>query len=387
MATLIQTPNSSMFSGYEYDDVAWILTLNLKNGKSYEYLDFGPEDFDEFVAAKSLGTHYNTKIKGKFESRDVTGAPEPTPVKEQLKAAVSQDNDLGITTADIQRVDPNYRPAEVGVAFPMPTPEVQSPQERAIAVIAPKNPKADELTQRAHALAAKVFAVTDKTTQTALEEHLVQLATLRKALHELIDPYRAIAYSAYEAIQQLNKGRIGPIDDAITSKKVVLKGYLQAEAAKAAAEQRKRDEEERARQEEEQRKRTEALRLEMAQEQAEAGDAEAAEATLFDQTIQAPPMPSASYMPRVEQPTSSLGKVRELWKVEVTDFEEVVLDVAKGIEAMRKCGNLQGHAPTTILTTVATALKNLGTANKKMFNYPGMRCWDEGSIGIRTAKE
>ncbi len=376
---MIETPQSSMFAGYEYDSVAWILTLKFKNGKVFEYVDFSPEDYDAFCEAKSLGTHYNSAIKGKHESRDVTGAPDAPPVKEQLKAAVAEEN-LGITDDDIRRVDPNYKPAA--------EPEViQTPQERAIAVIAPKNPKADELTQRAHALAATVFTVTDKASQAAMEEHLVQLATIRKALFEIVDPYREIAYRAYEQIQQLNKSRLEPIDNALTTKKTTLKGYLQAEQAKAQAEQRRRDEEERKRQEEEQRQRTERLRLEVAEDQAAAGDAAGAEVSLFDQSIQAPPMPSASYTPRVEQPTSALGKIRDNWKVEVVDLEEVILDVAKGIEAMRKLGNLQGHAPTSILTTNPSALKNLGNANKALFRYPGMRCWNDGSVAVRTAKE
>ena len=318
---LIQTPNSSMFIGYSYDPTAWILTLNLKNGKVYEYTDFGPEDFDEFVGAKSLGGHYNTVIKGKFESRDVTGAPEATPVKEQLKAAVAED--LGITDEDIRLAHPGYKSAEVLPNRQSDVPveaEILSP-EQAVAVMAPRSPKADELTQRAHALAAKVLTVTNAATQADMEVHLVQLATLRKALFDLVDPYREIAYRAYEQIQQLNKSRLGPIDAAMDSKKGILKGYLQAEQAKAQAEQRRLDAEAQARAAEEQRQRTEQMRMEVAEEKAAAGDAAGAEASLFDQNIQAPPV----YTPpvRVERPTSSLGKkggVQENWKGEVSNI-------------------------------------------------------------------
>jgi KTSC domain len=493
MATLIQTPNSSMFSGYEYDDVAWILTLHLKNGKSYEYVDFGPEDFEEFTSAKSLGTHYNTRIKGTFESREVTAAPAPNPVKEQLKASVAQEEkrigvkgissspsktceeasplskefyiacgkpavaqvyhkrdnttlamcagcadhnvrnrgamylgdairsapgvvetrlmthveadkmkeELGITDEDIRLAHPGYKGQQAngldGISdnqrgIPAPntaevTPEILSP-EQALAVMAPKNPKVDELTRRAHALAGKVLTVTDSATQKVMEDHLVQLATVRKAIFELVDPYRAIAYAAYEAVQQLNKGRLDPIDNAVMTGKNVLKVWLQAERAKAEAEQRRLDAEARKRAEEEQCQRTEQMRLEAAEQKQAEGDTVGAEASLFDQAIQAPPV----YTPpvRVERPTSSLGKnggVQENWKAEVSDLEEVILDVAAGIQAFRQCGNLQGHLPTTLITINPTILKGLATNNRSMANFPGIRVWDDGKIAVRTVKE
>jgi len=374
MPDLIQTPNSSMFSGYAYDEAAWILTVHLKNGKSYEYLDLGPEEFDDFKSAKSLGTFYNTTIKGKFDSREVTNVPTAEPVKQKPAA----DDGTLITDEDIRLAHPDYEPSKVA------EPEILSP-EQALAVMAPKNPKVDELTRRAHALAGKVFTVTDPVTQKAVEDHLVQLATVRKALFEIIDPYREIAYRAYEAVQQLNKSRLSPIDEALTANKNVLGSYLRAEREKAEAEQRRLDAEARQRAEEEQRQRTEQLRLQEAEKKQAAGDTAGAEATLFDEAIVAPPV----YTPpvRVEQPKSSLGKTRENWKAEVTDLEAVILDVAAGIQASRQCGNLQGHLPTTLITINPSILKGLATTNKKMANFPGIRCWDDGVIAVRTAKE
>jgi hypothetical protein len=391
MSEIIQTPNSSLLTGYAYDESAWILVLHMKDSnKVYEYLDVGPEVFDEFKSAKSLGGFYNSRLKGNFDSREITKVPTAPPVKEQLKASVADEM---ISDADIQRVDPNYKPQQSGNGgvveqqVQMVEPQILSP-EQALAVIAPKSPKADELTQRAHALAARVMTVTNAATQADMESHLVQLATLRKALFDLVDPYREIAYRAYEQIQQLNKSRLEPIDLAITSKKGALKGYLQAEQAKAQAEQRRLDAEARQRAEEEQRQRTEQMRLEAAEEKQTAGDTAGAEASLFDQTIQAPPV----YTPpvRVEQPTSSLGKkggVKENWKGEVSSLEDVILDVAEGIKASRECGNLRGHLPTTLIMINPTILKNLATTNKQMATFPGLRFWDDGTISVRTAKE
>lgn len=398
MADLTQTPTSSMFSGYSYDEAAWILTLHLKNGKIYEYLDLGPEEFDEFKSAKSLGTHYNTKIKGVFDSREVTKVPTGEPVKEQLRKSV--EDDLGITDDDIRLAHPDYEPAPkvpesaartaAGIqrvaeaASGVPTePEILSP-EQAAAVLAPRNSKVDELVARAHALAGKVIHVSDKASQADMETHLVNLQTVRKALFDLIDPYREIAYRAYEAVQQLNKSRLTPIDNALASGKRSLSIFLTAERERAAELQRKLDAEARAKADEEQRQRTEALRLEAAEQKAAAGDTEGAELSLFDQNIQAPPV----YTPpaRVEEPKSTLGG-RANWKAEVVDFDEVILDVAAGIMALREKGNLQGHAPSSILKVNDPGLKALATANKSMFRFPGMRCWDDRSVVVKTAKE
>lgn len=375
----IETPSSSMFSGYAYDAVAWILTLTFKTGKVFEYIDFSPEDYDEFCAAKSLGGYYNSSIKGKHESREVGSAPEATPVKEQLKAAVADD--ALISDDDIRLAHPNYKSE---AAAPAPQPELLSP-EQALAVMVPKNPKVDELTRRAHALAATVLTVTDQASQGVMESHLVQLATIRRAIFELVDPYREIAYRAYEAVQKLNKSRLDPIDSAMTANKNVLGGYLRVQREKAEAEQRRLDAEARQRAEDEQRQRTEQMRIEAAEQKQEAGDTAGAEASLFDQAITAPPV----YTPpvRVEMPTSSLGKTRENWKAEVTDLEAIILDVAAGIVASREGGGLRGHLPTTLITINPSILKGLATTNKKMANFPGIRCWDDGVIAVRTAKE
>jgi len=380
------TCDSSLIQAYEYDDNAWILTLVFKsNGDVRTYPDFPPELFSEFEASDSKGKFYNAKIKGHFKDVLKVGRVTPEEVAEEAakteaveaivdKAAESEF----ITDADIQRVDPNWKREEVGVAFPVSQaePEILTP-DQAVAVIAPKSATTDALVARLHKLAAVKIEVTDKASQTAMETHLVNLTTARKAVFDLIDPYRAIAYAAYDAIQTLNKSRLTPADEALVAGKRLLNAYISAEQEKARAEQRRLQAEADAQAERDRQKRTEELRLQMAQEAQERGDTASAEKTLFDTTIEAPPV----YTPavQVEAPTSTLGG-RENWKAKCVDFEEAILDCAKGIEASRKSGGLQGHIPTTVFKINDAGLTALAKANKKMFRFPGLEAWDDRVI-------
>ena len=386
------TCDSSLIQAYEYDDNAWILTLVFKsNGDVRTYPDFPPELFSEFEASDSKGKFYNAKIKGHFKDVLKVGRVTPEEVAEEAakteaveaivdKAAESEF----ITDADIQRVDPNWKREEVGVAFPVSQaePEILTP-DQAVAVIAPKSATTDALVARLHKLAAVKIEVTDKASQTAMETHLVNLTTARKAVFDLIDPYRAIAYAAYDAIQTLNKSRLTPADEALVAGKRLLNAYISAEQEKARAEQRRLQAEADAQAERDRQKRTEELRLQMAQEAQERGDTASAEKTLFDTTIEAPPV----YTPavQVEAPTSTLGG-RENWKAKCVDFEEAILDCAKGIEASRKSGGLQGHIPTTVFKINDAGLTALAKANKKMFRFPGLEAWDDRVIITTKAK-
>ena len=379
------TCNSSLIQAFEYDDNAWILTLVFKsNGDVRTYPDFPPEMFSEFEASDSKGKFYNAKIKGHF--KDVLKVGRVTPEEVEAEAAKTEAaeaivdvrpartnrpviDDLDITDDDIRNVDPNWKGDAV-------EPEILTP-DQAVAVIAPKSAATDALVSRLHKLAAVQLAVTDKASQTAMEGHLVALTTARKAVFDLIDPYRAIAYAAYDAIQSLNKSRLSPADEALVAGKRILNAYISAEQEKARAEQRRLQAEADAQAERDRQKRTEELRLQMAQEAQERGDTAAAESTLFDTTIEAPPI----YTPavQVEAPTSTLGG-RENWKAKCVDFEEAILDCAKGIEAARKSGGLQGHIPTTVFKINDAGLTALAKANKKMFRFPGLEAWDDRVI-------
>ena len=370
------TCDSSLIQAYEFDDTAWMLTIVFRStGEVRHYENFPPELYSEFEAAKSKGTFFNAKIKHQFE---VTKAGRVTPEEvaeeaaktEAVEAIVDKAAESEfITDADIRNVDPNWKGDAV-------EPEILSP-EQAVSVIAPRNAKTDALVARLHKLAAVKIEVTDKASQTEMETHLVNLTTARKAVFDLIDPYRAIAYAAYDAIQTLNKSRLTPADEALVAGKRLLNAYISAEQERARAAQRRLQAEADAQAERDRQKRTEELRLQMAQEAQERGDTASAEKTLFDTTIEAPPV----YTPavQVEAPTSTLGG-RENWKAKCVDFEEAILDCAKGIEASRKSGGLQGHIPTTVFKINDAGLTALAKANKKMFRFPGLEAWDDRVI-------
>lgn len=384
------TCDSSLLSAFEYDNNAWTLTVVFRSNNSVRtYGDVPPELFSEFVSAKSVGSFYNQRIKGKFES--VKGN---TVTDEQVAEAVADKNfapseahvaplkntesDLGITDEDIRSADPAYKSAEELAA----QPEILSP-DQAVAVLSPKNPQADRLTTELHKLAAVKIEVKDGASQAEMEDHLVKLTTVRKAVFDIIDPYREIAYRAYEAVQKLNKGRLDPADVAIKAGKQVLGVYLAAEQEKARVEQRRLQAEAEAEAAKEQARQTEALRLQVASEHQERGDTAAAEASLFDETIQAAPV--QVYAPRAEAPTSSLGG-RANWKGEITDMDEVILDAAEGIKSLRAGKGLLGHVPITVLQGNDPGIKALANANKTMFRFPGMRAWDDRVITTTKKK-
>ena len=105
--------------------------------------------------------------------------------------------------------------------------------------------------------------------------------------------------------------------------------------------------------------------MQVAQEQAEAGDMQQAEASLFDETIQAAPV--QVYAPRVEAdvPAVEGQSMRKNWCAEVTDFALLVEDVAAGIKSMRDTGSLAGHAPINVLEVKTSALTQLAKGVKK----------------------
>lgn len=64
-----QPVTSSMFKsvGHEGD----VLEVEMQNGKVYQHFGVSPEVHQAFVNAESMGKHYNTQIKGKFDHQPV----------------------------------------------------------------------------------------------------------------------------------------------------------------------------------------------------------------------------------------------------------------------------------------------------------------------------
>lgn len=62
------TPNSSCFSEVGYDaDFDVLVVVFRESGSKYTYSNFPQSAWDEFIAASSLGSHYNKCIKGLYD--------------------------------------------------------------------------------------------------------------------------------------------------------------------------------------------------------------------------------------------------------------------------------------------------------------------------------
>lgn len=381
------TCNSSLIQAYEYDDNAWILTLVFKsNGDVRSYPDFPPELFSEFEASDSKGKFYNANIKGQFDGVLKTGRVTPEEVEAEAEKTAAAEvivdaqpsrtnrpviDDLGITDDDIRNVDPNWK-GDATVADDLITHD----EQEALAEPGRKQPQVDKLTKQWTALVpvpTAIVVVRDKSHYVQISDTLKKKTGIRDTVFSLLDPARDAVYKAYKAIADRQKSILDPMDASIKADKNALTAWDNEQRRLAAVESERLRKVAEAAAAIEQQKRTEELRLQIASEQAEAGDPEQAQMTLLDETIVAPPMPV--YAPRVEVETPKVEgqSFRDNWSARVTDFGLLVKDVAAGIECYEKTGSLQGHAPSGVLTFSQAQLNQLAKASKSMLSIPGVQ--------------
>jgi len=62
----IETPDSSNIARYKYDDKACVLTVEFKNGGTYNYYDVPQAVFEQMKAASSKGEFLARNIKGVY---------------------------------------------------------------------------------------------------------------------------------------------------------------------------------------------------------------------------------------------------------------------------------------------------------------------------------
>ncbi len=377
------TCDSSLIQAFEYDDSAWILTLVFKsNGDVRTYPDFPPELFSEFEASDSKGKLYNAKIKGHFEGVLKTGRVTPEEVAEEAakteaaEAIVDaqparEEIDLGITDEDIRRVDPNWK-GDATVADDLITHD----EQEALAEPGRKQPQVDKLTKQWTALVpvpTAIVVVRDKAHYVQISDVLKKKTGIRDMVFNLLDPARDAVYKAYKAIADRQKSILDPMDASIKADKNALTAWDNEQRRLAQVEAERLRKEAEAAAAIDQQRRTEELRLQMAQEKQEQGDTEGATASLFDETIVAPPMPVFAPRVEVETPKVEGQSYRDNWSARVVDFDLLVLDVTAGIECYKKTGNLQGHAPTAVLTVSQAQLNQLAKASKSMMSIPGVQ--------------
>lgn len=274
----------------------------------------------------------------------------------------------------------NDRPAEPTPPKPDPIAEILPPE-----AALPKKNEAQiaAYTEEARLLAAKPIIVTADTYQTVYD-HVADMTAKRKRVFEFFDPVRDAMYKAYTLLQGRQKAALDPLDNAIKAGKQALLAYDQEQARKAAEAQRIADAAAEAAAEAERKRLSEELTLAEVSDALAAGDVERAEAFIAA-PIEAPPM--QVYAPRVTEyqaPAVAGKSTRKNWKGEVTNLEELVLDVAKGIEHFRAKGNLGGHAPLSFLLGNTTAINQQAKAQESMFRFPGVRAFNDAVMSVRA---
>ena len=63
----VRTWSSALIKTSTYDSKECKLTVEFNNGKCYDYVEFLPEAYEEFVNAESQGKHFLTKIKAVYK--------------------------------------------------------------------------------------------------------------------------------------------------------------------------------------------------------------------------------------------------------------------------------------------------------------------------------
>lgn len=394
--------DSSLLKAYEWDSNSWTLTVVFRSNNSVRaYAEVPPEVFSEMESAKSIGSFYNQHIKGKFESLKIDAVTdgeiaeavaETTPVDivlegiskmkiPEIQPLPARDEDLGITDEDIRAVDPGNEAKAAEV--------IQPAEREALAEPEKKKGELESMVAESSALIPQgpvtPVVIRDKAHYTEVAEVLKQKVNARERLFKFLDPMRDAVYKAYTAVQSRQKSVLDPMDASIAADKRALLDWDAKQREIAAAAQRaaqKAAEEEAAR---EQARRTEALRMQVAQEQAEAGDMEQAEASLFDENIVAAPVPV--YAPRVEVQTPVIEGFsgRKNWKARVDDLELLVRDVVAGLDSVKATGGLQGHAPLSMIEACLTQLNKRAKADERINLFPGVVAFNDATLSVKKS--
>ncbi len=67
------TVDSSHISSIDYSIITGNLTVEFKNGKSYEYADVSKATYAAFLIAPSKGLFLSNNLKGKYETSKLPG--------------------------------------------------------------------------------------------------------------------------------------------------------------------------------------------------------------------------------------------------------------------------------------------------------------------------
>ena len=68
---LVPIEGSSNVKAIAYDPQGPVLYVQFHNGAVYEYMDFPPDKWQEFLNSPSKGKYLNSNIRGRYETRKI----------------------------------------------------------------------------------------------------------------------------------------------------------------------------------------------------------------------------------------------------------------------------------------------------------------------------
>lgn len=202
---------------------------------------------------------------------------------------------------------------------------------------------------------ANALVVTDEATYQESMEFAKACTKSIRTIEERFEPAKTSAHKAWKAICEMITDLTKPRTQAKTLAEAKASKWYRDENARRAREAEELRQAEVKRQEEE--------RLALAATLAKGGATAAADAVLDEPVVVATPKP----VPITVDNTT----MRECWDIEVADLMALVKAVA------------EGKAPITYLVANESALRQSAKALKKMFNVPGVRAFDKGSIAYK----
>lgn len=209
-----------------------------------------------------------------------------------------------------------------------------------------------EIQEKALALPeqAKGIKVTDDVTLKQADDFLTQIKEVRKELAEYYDPEIKQAHQLHKNLLAKKKDAEAPLIEAESHLKPQIANYM------AEQECKRKEEEDRLRRQRE--KEEEERRLQAAIEAEEAGEAEAAEALLEEQTY-VPPAPAPRATPKLN------STISQRWKWGITNEAQIPREYLK-IDEVK-------------LNKVVTALKG----NTQI---PGIRVYPESTVSGKSTR-
>lgn len=378
---LLKPVESSMFSRAGYSESAWELLVEYRSTSELRgYSGVSPEIAEEVLTAKSIGSAFNTLIKGKFEHIIYGADPAkaaPAPLPPEGEGYLSKDDIESVLGSDAKAAAPITGTLESMKAEPPAAPPDLDPAT-AIALPQQKGPEIESMVEHAAKLASDAgsLVVRDAASYEAAGQMLKIMLAARDRAFNFLDPIRNAIFKAYQLTQKKQREALDPIDTAIselkrrmfvwTSEQERMRLERQAEANRKAEEEARRIQQEQSQQ----------LTLAEVNDALEEGNEELAE-SLLATPIEAPlPYVPPTHVDSTVPDVSGIA-TRKNWKVDATnyDLEKFLMAVKEGRIAINRAAKLiQPYFP---------ALNRLAKSLESAFDVDGFIARNEGQISAR----